>query len=94
MPQHNISVLKDFFQYVSLLDRLVNKKSSAVTQLANNSPASHQMATHRVDDTCVTLKNGKVVSRTCSFVETGEGFTEQHWYNCYTCGLLWEKVRR
>ena len=40
----------------------------------------------------VTLKSGEQIPRTCSFVETGEGFTEQHWYNCYTCGLLWDKV--
>ena len=24
-------------------------------------------------------------------VITGGDFSEQHWYNCYTCGLLWDK---
>ena len=27
----------------------------------------------------------------CSYVETGGDFRSQHWYNCYTCGLLWDK---
>lgn len=27
----------------------------------------------------------------CSFVSTHGEFTEQHWYNCYTCGLTWDK---
>jgi len=35
--------------------------------------------------------SGKKVLRTCSYVETGGEFTEQHWYICYTCGLLWDK---
>jgi len=26
----------------------------------------------------------------CSFA-TKSGFNEQHWYNCYTCGLTWDK---
>lgn len=30
--------------------------------------------------------------RTCTFTQTGEGFADQHWYNCYTCELLWDKV--
>ena len=28
---------------------------------------------------------------TCSYSHTGDDFTEQHWYNCYTCGLSWDK---
>ena len=36
-------------------------------------------------------RSGQKVLRTCSFVETGGDFVEQHWYNCYTCGLLWDK---
>lgn len=39
---------------------------------------------------CITAAGAKVRS-TCSFVETGGDFKEQHWYNCYTCGLLWDK---
>jgi len=27
----------------------------------------------------------------CTFVSTHGEFTEQHWYNCYTCGLTWDK---
>lgn len=30
------------------------------------------------------------LARRCSFVEK-TGYHGQHWYNCYTCGLVWEK---
>lgn len=92
VPQQNVSTLQDFLQFVSSLDRLVNRKSSSVTQLVDTTLSRHDLTFQQVDDTTVTLKSGTVVPRTCSFVETGEGFTEQHWYNCYTCGLIWEKV--
>lgn len=27
----------------------------------------------------------------CTYVKTGGEFQKQHWYNCYTCGLSWDK---
>jgi E3 ubiquitin-protein ligase UBR4 len=35
--------------------------------------------------------NFSTALRTCTFVATHGEFTEQHWYNCYTCGLIWDK---
>jgi len=35
-------------------------------------------------------KSGNSLS-TCTFVVTGGDFSEQHWYNCYTCGLVWDQ---
>lgn len=32
-----------------------------------------------------------VLERRCTFAQTGEDFTVQHWYNCYTCGLKWDR---
>ena len=29
--------------------------------------------------------------QSCTFVSTHGEFTEQHWYNCYTCELTWDK---
>ncbi len=29
--------------------------------------------------------------RTCTYVESSGDFVEQHWYNCFTCGLIGEK---
>ncbi len=29
--------------------------------------------------------------RTCTYVESSGDFVEQHWYNCFTCGLVGEK---
>ncbi len=39
------------------------------------------------DDSSTSLKR----QTRCSYVSTGGDFTEQHWYNCYTCGLTWDK---
>ena len=36
-------------------------------------------------------KSGDVKERCCTYVTTSGNFSEQHWYNCYTCGLLWDK---
>jgi hypothetical protein len=80
-----IETARDFFECVSRLDRSVNKESHS-----NESTASLARVRSFKNDG-VVLTNGKLVSRTCSFVETGEGFSDQHWYNCYTCGLLWDK---
>ncbi|KAL9190922.1 hypothetical protein ACHAXT_000628 [Thalassiosira profunda] len=86
-----IDMATDFFQFVATLDRLVNKGTSTLEAERAEVPTTvHRRTSHR-SNSHVTLKNGDEISRTCSFVETGEGFTEQHWYNCYTCGLLWDK---
>ena len=31
------------------------------------------------------------VGKSCTFGSTHGEFTEQHWYNCFTCGLTWDK---
>jgi len=88
--QHEyIETAKDFFECVARLDRSVNKVTP--TPDFSAMPTASLARASSMNHGGVTLKNGKVVPRTCSFVETGEGFTEQHWYNCYTCGLLWDK---
>ena len=43
------------------------------------------------DKSLFLTKSGQKIRRTCSYVETGGEFTEQHWYICYTCNLLWDK---
>ncbi len=92
VSQQNVYTLKKFLELVSSLDRLVNRKLPLGTQSVETFRDRRYLTSHTVDDMTVTLKNGTEVPRTCSFIETGEGFTEQHWYNCYTCGLIWEKV--
>jgi len=37
------------------------------------------------------MTNLDMLERRCTFDQTGEEFTVQHWYNCYTCGLTWER---
>jgi E3 ubiquitin-protein ligase UBR4 len=44
-------------------------------------------------DKCVAANSGNPdpKQKHCTFVSTHGEFTEQHWYNCYTCGLTWDK---
>ncbi len=42
---------------------------------------------NETEDSSTSLKR----QARCSYVSTGGDFTEQHWYNCYTCGLTWDK---
>ena len=71
-----VETAKDFFECVARLDRSVNKVSS--TPDFSAAPTASLSRTTSLNH--VTLKTGKLVPRTCSFVETGEGFTDQHWY--------------
>jgi hypothetical protein len=36
-------------------------------------------------------KAGTLKQRCCTYVTTSGKFSEQHWYNCYTCGLIGDK---
>ena len=76
---HHVDIAKEFFEYVALLDQLVNKIPISSTPISSSPPSKTQASSS--SSTTVTLQNGEEVSRTCSFVDTGEGFTEQHWYN-------------
>jgi len=90
VAQEYVDTAKIFFEFVASLDQLIHQRSpAAITQVAKLARRAPETSSNQ--GTHVTLKSGEQVSRTCSFVETGEGFTEQHWYNCYTCGLLWDK---
>lgn len=78
VAQEYVDTAKDFFQFVASLDQLVNQQSSTPsTQVVKFTPRASDVSS--CQSTRVRLKNGEEVSRTCSFVETGEGFTEQHW---------------
>ena len=84
-----IETARDFFECISRLDRSVNKVSPIPDQSAVSTASLARVRSFKNDGVVPT--NGELVSRTCTFVETGDGFTDQHWYNCYTCGLLWDK---
>ncbi|KAL7543894.1 hypothetical protein ACHAXR_013387, partial [Thalassiosira sp. AJA248-18] len=92
VAQGYVDTAKNYFEFIASLDDLVNQRSSpSITHATTTTLSSRAESSLNQGGTSVTLKNGEEVPRTCSFVETGEGFTEQHWYNCYTCGLLWDK---
>jgi hypothetical protein len=78
---HITHCIQAFFQFVVDLEKVVHPGLA-------QEPAPN-----------VALKNEQKIPkkgtqrRTCTFTQTGEGFADQHWYNCYTCELLWDKVR-
>ena len=93
--QRHIDPASEFFEFVASLDRLVNDRPGTRRRTLgpvvaedddDAASASAEADETRKNETKAPLKN------VCTFVETGEGFTEQHWYNCYTCGLIWDKV--
>ena len=86
-----VDCVKDFFAFVVSLDEMIKPPAVGVSSPFRDSGKMKQKAYKK--GTSILRNKGEIVAktRTCSFVETGEGFTEQHWYNCYTCGLLWDK---
>lgn len=92
-----VNTSKEFFEFTASLDRLVNNQELPSDKAKSDAKARAEPSTldrGRSDGSggaLVKLKSGEQIGRSCTFVETGEGFTEQHWYNCYTCGLLWDK---
>jgi hypothetical protein len=74
--------IQSYFEFAAALNGLANPstRSSQLPPVSNGS-AGQQKEKSKLG----------VCRRTCTFIQTGEGFTEQHWYNCYTCGLLWDK---
>ena len=85
-----IDCVKEFFAYTLSLDKVVNPASSENSSASGNSDGN--LSGGKKSNALVRSNKDEVAkTRTCSFVETGEGFVEQHWYNCYTCGLLWDK---
>ena len=80
--QTHVDTAREFFKFVASLDRLVNHEAEANPVLASSSPravAAASTTNQNSNSSMVTLKSGEQIPRTCSFVETGEGFTEQHW---------------
>ncbi len=73
-----VEAAKVFFECLARLDRSVNKVSP--TPDFSAVPTALFARTTSKNHSGVTMKNGKIVPQTCSFVETGEGFTDQHWY--------------
>jgi len=80
--QTHVDTAREFFKFVKSLDRLVNHEAAANPVLANSSSrvgVAASTTNQNSNSSMVTLKSGEQIPRTCSFVETGEGFTEQHW---------------
>eukprot|EP00804_Cyclotella_cryptica_P018056 CCRYP_008325-RE/>CCRYP_008325-RE protein AED:0.09 eAED:0.09 QI:596/0.96/0.92/1/1/0.92/26/363/4715 len=71
--------IQAFFQFVMELEKAVHP--GLVKEPPSNVSSQREHSKSKKGINC----------RTCTFTQTGEGFADQHWYNCYTCGLLWDK---
>ena len=59
-----------------------------VAEHKRNETVENDDAVSRSGTTSTTSPKSR---RTCTYVLSGEDFLMQHWYNCYTCGLLFDK---
>ena len=87
-PEQYINTVKEFFELTASLDRLVNEQELPSDKAKNVAKARVEPSTldrGRSDGSgvLVKLKSGEQIGRSCTFVETGEGFTEQHWVSFY-----------
>jgi len=85
-----INLVRDYFKFVASLDLCLTSANEPGTQ-----GIPFTTATEKKEAFCKSpptkSKNSADFPRICSYVNTGESFSEQHWYNCYTCGLLWDR---
>ena len=90
--QRYIDPAAEFFDFVASLDRLVNDRPSTRKKTLGPVVVENDVAAASLEIVEKKKPEKPPLKNVCTFVETGEGFTEQHWYNCYTCGLIWDKV--
>ena len=101
----SLGPIETFFQFVQDVDKVLSGKPSenAPSQVFGGSKALPTSASVAATNACRDSANSsekrqsqdvtdadKLAPRACSFV-LRSGFHAQHWYNCYTCGLVWDK---
>ena len=64
---------------------------TSLTETKSSNPPTNNNSSNRSTSDAFQTKSSDSKLRACTFVETGGEYSEQHWYNCYTCGLVWEK---
>jgi hypothetical protein len=86
-----VELLTKLFGYIrdfrgSLSVSPAEKKTTSSTSRKASKNASKQGK----DEATGASGDGVTLPRSCSYVQKS-GFHSQHWYNCYTCGLVWDK---
>jgi hypothetical protein len=88
-----IELLTKFFGYVRDLRAALSPAKSGSKKSSTSSKDSKKKDSNKgkgsLDGASETEQIEKY-PRSCSFVQKS-GFHGQHWYNCYTCGLVWDK---
>ncbi len=80
----DLDVVTNFFSFVKDFRDAFQKKDGIVKINVDKVQNEVDIQESRKAQSAMTL------ATRCSFVEK-TGYHGQHWYNCYTCGLVWEK---
>ena len=66
------------------------ERSGVALQRASHGLAQYAHEAARVSSSClyVTSLRSNVAQVMCSFAQNGANYVHQHWYICYTCGLV------
>lgn len=86
-----VELLTMLFGYIR--DSRTALSVSPVEKKKSNSASrrSSKKVSKQVKDAALGTGQGAIIlPRSCSYVQKS-GFHSQHWYNCYTCGLVWDK---
>jgi hypothetical protein len=91
----DVQLITDLFGFIRDL-------KNALSKTACQDQAAVALESMKIDTTKVSkeqkfgavssssLDGINILPRSCSYVQKS-GFHDQHWYNCYTCGLVWDK---
>ena len=89
-----IKLLTKFFRYVldlqAALSESTKEKQKTTTSASKDLDKREGIKTRGGSDAYIETETTTKYPRSCSFVQKS-GFHGQHWYNCYTCGLVWDK---
>lgn len=89
-----VKPLGDFFGLLLLAHNYIRTSTDSAGDIKitdRDSSASKGSIVSTTNEEDATTRSWVEFPRTCSYVETNGDFRSQHWYNCYTCDLVWEK---
>ncbi|CAJ1939091.1 unnamed protein product [Cylindrotheca closterium] len=81
-----MKALSKLFGYVRRLRESLAEENINKVQSGRSTQPSKETSLREIPEIGKDLK----LPLACSYVQES-GFRTQHWYNCYTCGLVWDK---
>lgn len=87
----NLEASERFYSFIEGLCSVLNHGPGG-TKVRGNRSANDALVSSQQPEDQSTSTSQEALPRACSYTMK-RGFHGQHWYNCYTCGLTWDKVR-